>query len=178
MITSAGRAAALVVGLIFFVGCSNQPQKPEKITGTAIPAGMAPWTADGKMVINARDFSGSVNFVWSRRSSDQDALRFTGPLGIGTVELERDGDTVLWRDGATLKPLSMLDTSADVAAMLTELPIPRLGDWLTGASQPPANWRYDIVDWQNIRGWRVPQRISLDTEGLRLRIMLRNWSPQ
>lgn len=168
-----------VAVLLMTAGCSHVPQTSAPDELDTPTAGMAPWTASGKIALTTADRAESANFFWDRRSATRESVRFFGPLGLGTVEIHREGSRVYWLDGDKQRPLSALGLTPGAAALLADLPMAQLGDWLVGAT--PADitlWQQDIRRWQPFPPWRVPALMTLRNEHLKLRIAVNEWLPE
>jgi outer membrane biogenesis lipoprotein LolB len=163
----------------FIAGCSHVPEQHEANGLQKPSAGMAPWMASGKIALTTADTSDTASFLWDRRSRHQESVRFSGPLGLGAIEIRREGNSVYWQDGDVQRPLTELGLTPGATAMLAELPMAHLGDWLVGAVPAKSeSWQQEVRRWQAFPPWQVPKLMLLNSDHLSLRIAVNDWRPE
>jgi outer membrane lipoprotein LolB len=191
----------LLAGVMLVAGCRTAP--PGGIAG---PGAHAPWPAqragletldryalNGRVAVaaNGQGFSANLRYAQQARNSQ---LSLDGPLGIGGLRLELAGEDL---EVATSRgeKLDGLEARAELERRLGfELPLNELRWWLLGIPAPGeaavnAAESGEIRDFTQ-RGWRVvinsrapglgfslPQRLTAEREGARLKLLVERWLP-
>ena len=188
-------------GLLLVAGCRTLP--PKTVVG---PGADAPWNdqragletlerygLNGRVAVaaNGQGFSASLRYAQRAGSSE---MSLDGPLGIGGLRLELEGDQL---EIATSRgdTLDGVEARAELERRLGfELPLNELRWWLLGIPAPGeatvnAADTGEISDFTQ-RGWRVsintrapglgfllPQRLTAEREGARMKLLVENWLP-
>lgn len=198
--------AALIscLGLLALAGCRTKPP-PAPVIGPGADApwqeqyaGLATldsYSLTGRVAVaaNGQGFSANLRYRQQQRRAD---LALDGPMGVGGMRLQFDdrdlsvtnsrGDTL---DGAAAR--------SEIESRLGfELPMAELRWWLLGLPVPdtPAETNHEseggpIRDFvQN--GWRVsinarapglgfslPQRLTAERDGARMKLLVESWQP-
>lgn len=167
--------AALMCVYLVIAACATKPVV-ESHEGAVPPINTAPWRVEGKALVKSASGRDTFNMNWQRIGPDRDRLGISGPLGLGHIRLERDGTEVIWRDKGRTRPLHELGLTASSLSALEFLPLHRAGDWLIGHPQPQVNgWLVDVVEWQDVSGWRVPRKLTMKHKDYSITIILLNW---
>lgn len=197
------RAAALAVLAVLaaLAGCRTAP--PPVVAG---PGADAPWPAqraaleqlgryalDGKVAVaaNGQGFSANLRY---RQQPQRAELALDGPLGIGgmRIALEQGALAVTNSRGEALDGSAARD---EIERRLGfALPLDELRWWLLGLPAPGPS-EVDALEGGEIRGfsqngWRVaipsrapalgfalPQRLTAEREGARLKLFIQRWQP-
>ena len=190
-----------LAGVMLVAGCRTAP--PRSIAG---PGADAPWPAqragletldryalNGRVAVAANGQGFSANLRYAQQASNSQ-LSLDGPLGIGGLRLELAGEDL---EVATSRgeKLDGLEARAELERRLGfELPLNELRWWLLGIPAPGeaavnAADSGEIRDFTQ-RGWRVvinsrvpglgfslPQRLTAEREGARLKLLVERWLP-
>ena len=195
-------ALAACVLLLALAGCRTTPP-PAPVIG---PGAEAPWqeqyaalaklnqySLNGRVAVAAsgQGFTANLRF---RRQPDRSEMMLDGPMGIGgyRITLERDELEVFASngeqlDGATAR--AELEQRLGVA-----LPIEDLHWWLLGVPAPgPAErnqaegeeirdfqqngWHVSIQSRTPALGFSLPQRLTAERDGARMKLMVESWRP-
>jgi len=200
VLTSRVALGAVVVALGLLAGCRTAP--PAAIVG---PGADAPWpqqraaleklerySLNGRVAVaaNGQGFSASLRYQQLPRSSN---LALDGPLGIGGLRVVLEGEDL---EIATSRG-QKLDGDAARAELEHRLgialPLAELRWWLLGIPAPgdaavnqdvgtgeihdfvQAGWRVSINSRAAGLGFSLPQRLTAEREGARLKLLVERW---
>lgn len=203
------RNALMAAALGALAGCASAPPEPEVAAPTApvlseaqrwaqqqaAVQAMQDWEVRGKVAYRLPEDAGSASLVWTQADGDSD-LRLSGPLGVGSTRVSRDGALIrVRRDGIERS------YPADAAPWLpngTLLPIPvdAIAYWLRGVPAPgravdelelhdgrassirQAGWAITIQDYDASTAPPLPTRLVFEAPaaGLTLRMIVREWT--
>jgi outer membrane lipoprotein LolB len=198
----AAMAAIAAAALLLSAGCKTVP--PAAVIG---PGAGAPWpeqraalqkldryALNGRVAVAAQGqgFSASLRFQQEPRRSN---LALDGPLGIGglRVELEGEGVKITTSRGEQLD--GELARGELERRLGFELPLAELRWWLLGIPAPGEasvnedsgsgeihdftqnGWRVSINARAEGLGFALPQRLTAEREGARLKLLVENWQP-
>ncbi len=154
------------------------------------------YSLNGRVAVAAKGqgFSGSLRYQQQAQRSE---MSLDGPMGIGGVRVLLDGEDINIStsrgetlDGAAARAeleqrLGFTMPLADLRWWLLGLPAPRAGqaaETEAGPSAPPAAFEQD--GWQvsvNSRapglGFSLPQRLTIERDGARLKLLVEQWGP-
>jgi outer membrane lipoprotein LolB len=193
-------AAVAALGLL--ASCKTAP--PAVVVG---PGADAPWSEqraalenldryglNGRVAVaaNGQGFSAALRYAQLPRRS---SLALDGPLGIGGVRVELDGQDL---EVATSRG-DKLDGDAARAELERRLgfalPLAELRWWLLGIPAPgeasldqesgngeirgftQSGWRVSIIARAPGLGFALPQRLTAEREGTRLKLLVERWQP-
>ena len=201
MVRAVARTAFGALALMTIVaGCRTVPQP--KIIG---PGADAPWPEQvaalekfdhyaltGRVAVaaNGQGFSGTLRH---QQAGDHADLSIDGPMGLGGLRLVVDGDSV---SVATSKG-DKLDGNAareELERRLGfEMPIAQLRWWLLGIAAPGESttddlngvttairqdgWNVSIQSRAPALGFALPQRLTIEREGARMKLLVDRWNP-
>jgi len=147
----------------------------------------------GRVAVASGDQGFNANLHWVQ-SDSRSQLTLQGPLGVGGVRISASGDDfiIVNPDGASL------DKDAARAELKERLgfdpPIARLRYWIQGVPDPavPAHeqldaaqqrlagleqdgWQINYTSYTAVRGEWLPSRVSMQREGVRVRLLVDEW---
>jgi outer membrane lipoprotein LolB len=188
-------------GLVLLGGCRTAP--PKAVIG---PGADAPWNEqragleildryglNGRVAVAANGQGFSATLRYAQRASNSQ-LSLDGPLGIGGLRLELSGDEL---EVATSRgeKLDGVEARAELERRLGfELPLNELRWWLLGIPAPGEaavnaadsgeisdftqhGWRVSINSRAPGLGFSLPQRLTAEREGARLKLLVQSWLP-
>jgi outer membrane lipoprotein LolB len=150
------------------------------------------WEFKGRIAVKAGDDGFNARFNWAQ-DGDAFAATVSGPLGIGTVRLEGDGDSVTLTDKDGAK--SRLD---DVEAELQwrygwTIPVESLRYWALGIPDPgmpgvtelddedrlqrleQSGWSVEISRYADGGGQQMPRVLTAKNRDTRVRMVIDRW---
>lgn len=186
---------AAVVFLCVLAGCTTTP----RIEGPQQPVDLATlknWHASGRIAVAAAGTGGSGSFDWEQQGTKTE-VRIQGPVGIGGLRLELEGDAVALEssDGRRLQAEAAW---AELEARLgAPVPARNLRYWLLGIPAPgefrwlpPQPLQATLVQdsWQiayerfgespqsgDSPPLRLPTRLTATSGGSRVRLIIDRW---
>jgi len=177
-------------------GCATAPRPAGP--GSAIPTDLHEldrWQARGRLGVSGPSNGGSGSFEW-RQAGDRADVEIRGPIGIGGVRLEMNGEganpdlTLQTSDGQTLQSDAAwyeLQTRLGAA-----VPAGNLRFWMLGLAAPgehrwhdandqgvvaleQGGWRIEYQKYSDEFGARVPMRMTATSGDARVRIVVDRW---
>lgn len=189
------RLLLTAVSLVILAGCVSAPSKR---TSAPLPADLQQldrWQARGRIAVSGPAGGGSGSFHWQQRA-DQAQVQIRGPVGIGSVSLQVDGDaehpqlTLETGDGQTLQS----DAAWTELESRLGAPVPagNLRFWMLGLAAPgdhqwheqtaegvtrldQGGWSIDYQKYSDEPGLRVPSRIRARSGDASVRIVVDRW---
>lgn len=183
--------------LLFAGGCATLPPPPVPVDDwparRAALQSLDDWSLDGRIAVAAGENGFSGGFDWAQQAGRADVL-LSGPMGGGGLAIHVEGNALT----VTLRGETYGD---DEARRLIEkrigpgraLPLSEMRYWLVGAPAPGAPAEETLGEDHRLSrlaqsGWEVayeryapagtltlPARLTLTTEGLRLRVAVSDW---
>ncbi len=147
----------------------------------------------GRVAVATGSDGFNARLLW-KQTGTRSAVSLDGPLGAGGVKITNDGTslTVVTSHG------DHLDSDAAKAELNSKLgfepPIGSLRYWIQGVPDPaqPAKevldpqqrlasveqngWQVDYGAYMSVRGEWLPSRITVQREGVRVRLIVDNWT--
>jgi outer membrane lipoprotein LolB len=198
------RAAFCVAAIaaLSLTGCRTAP--PASIPG---PGADAPWGEqrgalekldryhlDGRVAVaaNGQGFSASLRYEQLPRGSN---LSLDGPLGIGGLRVALDGDALAIATSRGEKLDGELARAELERRLGFALPLAEMRWWLLGIPAPgaadvqhdvgtgaikeftQAGWRVSVNGRSPALGFSLPQRLTAEREGARLKLLVERWQP-
>jgi outer membrane lipoprotein LolB len=197
-------ALAACLALVALAGCRTRPP-PAPVIGPGADApwqeqyaGLAKldyYSLTGRVAVaaNGQGFSANLRY---RQQQERADLALDGPMGVGGMRMQvgRRELSVTNSRGETLDGAA---ARAEIESRLGfELPLTELRWWLLGLPAPgtPAETNNESADGPILdfvqNGWRVsidsrapglgfslPQRLTAERDGARLKLLVENWQP-
>ncbi len=159
------------------LGCvAPYPDKTEDSSSlTRAPANLSPWTASGKMAITEGEETHTARFRWQRHDLTRDTVTVTGPFSMNRIVLEREGAKLIWRDGEEIRPLSDIATLAPPLHLLARDQPDIIGQWLLGYPGNPEHGQIEVLSWQTVSPWTLPEQMTVVGEGYSVKIRVSTW---
>ncbi len=192
------RACRAILPLLLLAGCAVQrgvelPPLPDWETRQAVLAGLDDWEFKGRVAVKAGEEGFNANLRW-RQEGEVFHAALSGPLGIGTVRIEGDGEAVAVTDNDG-KVHHLEDADADLQAMYGwTLPVASLRYWALGIPDPasPAatelssqgeletlrqrDWIVNFTDYEEDAGVPLPRRMTALNHETRVRLVIHDWT--
>lgn len=184
------RLSLVVLVVLAVVGCASVPVGPAPaVVGVA---GDPPFELAGRLAIRQAEQALSANLRWRYDGAGEEML-ITGPLGMGSVEIERDAT------GVTLRARGRIERG-DAEALMREalgfaLPLDGLRYWVRGQPGPggvavrmerdaqgrlvsfhESGWDVTIPFYTAAPLNALPRRIDVESTDLRVRLVIDQWT--
>lgn len=173
---------------LLVAACVTQPQRISGNSSAHNAGELRDWSASGKIGVSGVEQSGSGSFTWQQQT-EQSKLSVRGPVGTGAMQITLDGAHLSMQssDGAQYdaeQVLAELQTRLGVA-----VPVNQLRYWLLGVAGPGAHqwldannsvleqdgWHIVYGEWLQRGALRVPAKLTLTREQLRIVMVVQNW---
>jgi outer membrane lipoprotein LolB len=199
---TARAALGAVAGLALLAGCRTIP--PKLVVG---PGADAPWPEqraalekldryglNGRVAVaaNGQGFSASLRYAQQAERSD---LALDGPLGIGGLRVALDGESlsIATSRGEKLDGVAAREELERRLGFV--LPLDQLRWWLLGIPAPGTadlvedagsgeireftqnGWRVSINARAPGLGFALPQRLTAERDGTRMKLLVERWHP-
>ncbi|RUR13014.1 lipoprotein insertase outer membrane protein LolB [Legionella sp. km772] len=156
-------------------------------------ATVSSWEINGAMAAKNKAKSWSASMNWVQHGPNSYQIRLIGPLGGGTVLINKTGKTISFQDGA--KKVS--STNADELLMQQtgiRLPVNNLYYWVRGLPAPggvqaekhdeynhltqlqQAGYVIDFTQYTSVKGIDLPSTIRLVGNGVMVKVIIKHWS--
>ncbi len=186
-------AIALLLG-----GCATTPQTvPLPVidsweTRTTVLGSVDDWQFRGRIAVKAGDEGFNGKFNWSQQGDAFDAT-VGGPLGMGTVRIEGDGQTVMLTDKDGIETV-LQDAELELRYRYGwTIPVGSLRYWALGIPDPAApaitevdengrlvrleqrNWVVQLSRYREGGGQQMPRILSATNPDTRVRMVIDRW---
>jgi outer membrane lipoprotein LolB len=177
-------------------GCATPAQRPASTA--SIPNDLHEldsWQASGRLGVSGASSGGSGSFEWQQSGAKAD-VKIRGPVGIGSVRLEVEGEAanpqlrLQTGDGKTLESQAAWDELE--SRLGAPVPAGNLRYWMLGIAAPgehtwhepgadgvktleQGGWRIDYQDYSDEPGAHVPMKIRASSGAARVRIVVDRW---
>jgi outer membrane lipoprotein LolB len=187
---------------LLLCGCATAP----KLSGAGVANIATEWSARRAALLSLKQFEfnsriaiangeegSSGSFDW-QQSGTHTSAQLAGPLGIGGVQIDADGDVLLV---TASNGISLQGNAARLVmqrALGFELPLVSFGYWLRGCDDPATaaertldgeqrlavlsqdGWQINYESYQQVGVYALPQRLNMSRDQLRLKFNIQSWS--
>ena len=188
---------AAIAGLAALIaGCPSLPPKPPTVVPwperRAQLQMLESYALQGRVAVAAGSEGFSARLHWEQQGA-RSSLALDGPLGVGGVRIVADGTAL----NVTNSQGTALDSEAARAELRTRLgfdpPLASLRYWVLGVPDPAIpstenldalqrlaslsqdGWDIQYTDYVNSAGAWLPRRLSIQREGVRVRLIVDDW---
>ena len=171
---------------------TNESQKPStgkpKKQATAITS----WDLSGALAAKNKNKGWTASLNWLQQGPNRYQIRLFGPLGGGTVIVEKQGTTVTFIDG------NKKITSSNADELLQKqtgvrLPVHSLYYWVRGLPSPGAvqssqhdqnnhltslqqgGYNINYSDYTSLGDYDLPGKIHLEGNGVVIKVIIKHW---
>jgi outer membrane lipoprotein LolB len=155
-------------------------------------ATVSSWEISGAMAAKSKAKAWSASMNWVQHGANSYQIRLMGPLGGGTVLINKSGNTVTFQDGA--KKVS--STNADELLLKQtgiRLPVSNLYYWVRGLPAPgdiqaekhdeynhlvqlqQSGYTIDFTQYTSVKGIDLPSTIRLVGNGVMVKVIIKHW---
>jgi len=205
MRTAVRAATAAGIVLLALAGCRTRPPVTTVIgPGADAPwpeqqaalEKLDAYSLNGRVAVaaNGQGFSGALRF---RQQAQRSEMSLDGPMGIGGMRVHVDGEEIGITSSRGEK-LGGNEARAELEQRLGfALPLTNLRWWLLGIPSPAApensvvpaaqavppvefdqdGWHVSVNSRSPGLGFSLPQRLTIEREGARLKLLVEQWQP-
>lgn len=171
---------------------SSVPEQKQTRTPAVSAASLSSWELSGAIAAKNSKKGWTASLNWLQQGANDYQIRLFGPLGGGTVIIEKHGSVITYRDGA--KKI----TSNNASDLLqketgTQLPVPNLYYWVRGVPAPgavssshrdtnnrltslnQAGYQIDYTEFTTANGMSLPSKIRLQGHGILIKLVIKHW---
>lgn len=185
--------------MLIISGCSTMKQVSvpapilPKAERQARLSSISSWRLNGKLAVQTNQNSGSASVDWFQHAGSYNIV-LQGPLGAGAMKLSgaANGVTLVASDGKTFHAQSGEALLAKGWGF--KLPVSNMNYWIRGLAAPfsPANARYDnrgrletlvqqgyrvdYLSYTNTGKIDLPEKLSITSPNLRVKIVVYQWN--
>ena len=191
------RHLALLGAALLMSGCASQqtvqlPEIDNWDSRTELLSNLRDWEFSGRIAVNAGEKGFNGKLRWTQQDTSFRAT-VSGPLGIGTVRVESDGESVVHTDKNGVRTrLEHAETDLYYRYGWT-IPVSSLGYWALGIPDPsmPAktelnsddqlaqleqgDWSVTISHYRESGGQPMPRILSARNSKMQIRIVIDKW---
>lgn len=171
-----------------------QPKAETKQPSTPIisPKSLSAWELSGAIAARNPKKGWTASLNWLQQGPNQYQIRLFGPLGGGTVIIEKKGSVITYRDGPKIL------TSNNASELLqkqtgTQLPVHNLYYWVRGLPAPGAvsashydesnrllalnqgGYQIEYTAYTTVDGMNLPSKIRLQGHGVLIKLVIKHW---
>lgn len=184
----------------FLVACA--PPKPSEVppTNKVIPlekrkaetATISSWEINGAMAAKNESKAWSATLNWLQQGPSNYQIRLIGPLGGGTVVINKHGSQITYQDG----PKKVTSTNADELLHKEtgiRLPVNNLYYWVRGLPAPGGvqstahdqynhltqlkqnGYTINFTQYTSVKGIDLPSMIRMHGNGMMVKVIIKRW---
>lgn len=150
------------------------------------------WVLSGAIAARSKSKAWSASLNWLQQGAGSYQIRLFGPLGSGSVLIQKQGSTITFRDG----PKTASSTNADELLKQQtgiRLPVNHLYYWVRGIPAPgalqsskkdasnrlialqQAGFTIDYLGYSSVGNTVLPSLIRLQGNGIFIKLVIKNW---
>jgi len=172
---------------------TEKAKATEKNNTKVANPGKAPasWEISGALAAKNKNKAWTAQVNWQQRGSDTYQIRLFGPLGSGTVMIEKKGGVIHFQDG------KKSSTSSNAEQLLAEqtgvrLPVSNLYYWVRGLPAPggvqaekratgkllqlrQSGFTIDYPEYTKVGNTQLPSIIRLQGNGVYMKLVIKRW---
>jgi outer membrane lipoprotein LolB len=155
---------------------------------------LSSWTISGAMAAkNNKNKGWSASLNWKQFGLNNYQIRLSGPLGGGTVLINKSGGVVTYTDG----PKKVSSANADLLLLQQtgiQLPVNNLYYWVRGLPAPgkiesahfdshqnlssltQSGYTIDYAKYTTVDNLSLPAKIRLQGHGVLIKLIIKHWS--
>lgn len=170
----------------------NKTQQPLPIKTKIQPSTISTWEISGAIAARNKKKGWTASLNWTQHGADQYQIRLFGPLGGGTVVIEKNEGVVTYVDG----PKKVTSHNADELLQQQtgiRLPVHDLYYWVRGMPAPGGTQssRYDqnanleslaqagysihYTNYTSVNNINLPSKIELQGHGVVIKLIIKRW---
>lgn len=191
--------AALAAILVIVSGCASSrpvidlPELSSWERRQEVLSNISSWEFKGRIAIKAGDEGFNGKFRWTQ-TGDEFSATVGGPLGVGTVRIEGDDQTIVLTDKDGVETL-LVDPELELYYRYGwTIPVSSLRYWALGIPDPEraasteldemgrlasleqGNWQVTISRYKESAGQSLPHTLTAINPDTRVRMVIDTWS--
>ena len=188
-----------IAGLLLLAGCVTTrpsvelPEITDWQSRQAILGSVEDWAFNGRIAVKAGDEGFNAKFKWTQ-TGEAFFATVSGPLGIGTVRVAGDGDTIVLTDKDGVEAV-LIDPEVELYLRYGwTIPVDSLRYWALGIPDPTnealvqtdaigrlaelrqRNWVVTVSRYKENAGQEMPRTLTASNPDTRVRMVIDKWS--
>ena len=198
--SSIPRQGLLLTCLSILTACAPpaaiQPEQPTTTINQAQrnPQHISRWNLSGAVAAKNKKKTWSASINWQQQSQNDYEIRLFGPLGGGTVLIEKHGAHITYHDG----PRTVTSQNPDKLFLQEtgiDLPVSTLFYWIRGVPAPgkytsttnhtgqlesltQAGYVLHYTEYTTVNQMTLPTKIKLEGHGGMIKLIIKHWEIQ
>ena len=150
------------------------------------------WEVSGAMAARNKQKGWTASFNWTQQGPNNYRIRLFGPLGSGTVLIERKSEITTYHDGKETLTASSADQLMQQKTGVA-LPVADLYYWIRGLSAPgavsaathdqanhltsfqQAGYAIEYPSFMVVNGVNLPKQVKVTGQGLSIKVAIKQW---
>lgn len=150
------------------------------------------WEISGALAARSKGKGWSATLNWVQRGAGNYQMRLSGPLGSGTILINKSGGTVTLQDGPKKSSSSNAESLLKQQTGVS-LPVPNLYYWVRGIAAPgsvqgkkydeagrlqvlrQSGYTIEYQQYSSVGGAALPTSIRLQGNGIFMKLIIKNW---
>ncbi len=205
---------AVIAAIVLLTACSTPKntmespvlQKPQESTTTApktdLPTEpmatashanqLSTWELSGAIAAKHRNKGWTASLNWQQQGPNQYQIRLFGPLGGGTVVIEKHNGIITYRDGPKIITAKNAEDLLEKQAGI-RLPVQNLYYWVRGIPAPggtqteqrdethhltvlkQSGYTIDYTGYTRVSELDLPNKIRLQGHGVAIKLIIKHW---
>jgi len=150
------------------------------------------WSTKGRAALRSESDSGSATLTWQQDNASYH-VRLAGPFGQGAVTIDGNNDSVSVHIAGQPAVVTNDAESLLLQHLGWAVPVSSLSYWLRGLPAPgqvdaialnesgvldqlkQQGWQVDYSAYRPLRGVKLPRKIQIKNDSLRLKLVLDRW---
>jgi outer membrane lipoprotein LolB len=156
-------------------------------------ATISSWVIRGALAAKNKSKGWSATMNWAQQGPSSYQIRLMGPLGGGTVLINKQGNTVTFQDGSKRATSNNADELLKKQTGI-QLPVNNLYYWVRGLPAPGAvqseqhdqfnhlvqlrqgGYTINFTQYTSVKGIDLPSMVRLDGNGVMIKVIIKSWS--
>lgn len=195
----AANLSIIVLICVIFTGCATRP--PIDIRDRNVSwdsrrdklSSLTTWQASGRISVRLEKHAWSATLQWHQQQQEY-FLRLIAPLGQGTYEITGNNNAVFLRTAKNEVLRANNPESLMEGTFGWSVPLTGLIYWIRGLPEPgtktdalsldeqgritdlsQSGWRVTYSSYNNTGGLELPDKISLENDKLKVRLVIKHW---
>jgi outer membrane lipoprotein LolB len=171
---------------------ANEAQKPSTGKPKKQASAITSWDLSGALAAKSQSKGWTASLNWLQQGSNRYQIRLFGPLGGGTVIVEKQGSVVTFVDGNKKVSSSNADSLLQKQTGV-RLPVHSLYYWVRGLPAPGAvqssqhdennhltslhqgGYNINYSNYTSVGNYDLPGKIHLQGNGVVIKLIIKHW---
>ncbi len=166
--------------------------KPSASSQAQSASTLSNWELKGAIAAKRGKKGWTASLNWHQNGPNYYQIRLFGPLGGGTVIVEKKGNQITYRDGPKLRTSTNADDLLQQETGI-RLPVKNLYYWIRGLPAPgqvqsaqydashhllslkQGGYTIDYIGYKSVGGFGLPNKVRLQGHGVLIKLVIKRW---